>query len=191
MIKRLTEEDIDKLVRLRSEVLGGFLTTLGPFFLKEYYRSLLSLPNVAIFTASNKNKVVGFATLAYDTKNIFMDIWKRNIWGVAFSLLFYIITHPFNIIKILQSFLYKGFLEEGAEILSIAIDKKHQGKGWGRKLFERAIDEFKRKKIHSFRISTYTNDKGANIFYKKMGCILMKEFDFRQEKMNYYEYTIS
>jgi len=76
-----------------------------------------------------------------------------------------------------------------AELLTIAVDQHFQRKGIGKKLFEKTIHEFIKRKIHKFKISVY--DKlPANEFYLKVGCKMDSSFEFLGEKMNYWKYNI-
>lgn len=190
MIREMRREDIESIVSIRKQVMGGLLSELGKDFLRAYYNAVLKEPRIRVKIACDKDSIVGFVTLALETKRLYFDLLRRDPVGFLFSTFSYFVRHPQYILKILETFSYVGFHEDGAEILSIAISSRYQRKGWGSKLFRAAIEEFGKYKISSFRISTYDKDIGANRFYKKIGCVLEESFNFRGEKMNYYRYSI-
>lgn len=188
-MKRLEIHDIDQVARLHSEELPGFLSELGEGFLKKFYKSSLSIPEMFTIVEAQNGQVLGFVTGAVRTKSLNKKIIFKDMAGFGISLLRYFITHPSGIFRIFKIFTYPGFSDDGPEILTIAVAKKWQGKGIGRKLFQEIAREFQKKGIRSFRISVYER-LPANEFYKKIGLRLEKQFDFMGKKMNYYRYDL-
>jgi len=185
MITGLTFQDIDQVVKLHKQELSGFLSELGESFLKKFYRQSLSIPELFTFTIAENEQILGFVTGTTTTKGLYRRIIFTDILGFIFIFVNYFITHPSKIMKAMQVFAYPGFVDDSPELLTIAIGKKRQKKGFGRKLFEKTVAEFKRRRVKSFKISAYTK-LSANGFYKKMGCKLESSFMFLGEKMNYW-----
>lgn len=189
MISNLTVKDVGQLVRLYRQELPGFLSDLGDDFLKKFYHASLSIPEMNTIVEKENEQIIGFATFATSIKGLYIRIVSKDILGFAWIFLRYFITHIDNIIKVLQAFTYPGFSEDIPELLTIVVDKNHQGKGIGRKLFCSVGREISKKGFRKFKISTYER-LPANGFYKKMGCKFDRSFEFLGEKMNYYVYEI-
>lgn len=187
MLRMMEFHDIDQVARLHSEELPGFLSELGEAFLKKFYKSSLSIPEMITIVEAQNGQVLGFVTGAVRTKSLNKKIIFKDMTGFGISLLRYFITHPSRIFRIFKIFTYPGFSDDGPEILTIAVAKKWQGKGIGRKLFQEIAREFQKKGIRSFRVSVYDR-LASNRFYRKIGCSFEKSFEFLGEKMNYYIY---
>lgn len=187
MIEKLEQRDIDQLVRLYRRELPGFLSDLGDDFLKRFYQASLSIPKMYTIVEKQNEQIIGFATFVTSVKELYFRTISQDILGFAWIFLRYFITHIDKTIKVLQAFTYPGFREDIPELLTIVVDKNHQGKGIGRKLFSRVSEELAKKGVKEFKISTYACMR-ANGFYKKIGCKFDRSFNFLSEKMNYYIY---
>ena len=187
MIGAITFNDIDQVISIRErELSSGLLSQLGRKFLYEYSKALLKTPGILVFVAKNDDRIVGFVSLTDEIGGMHLRVIRNNFFGIFKALIEHLFLNPTSVAKIWATLTYAGFSYGGAELLSMAIDSSHQRKGWGKKLFQRVKNEFKKKGIKYFRVSTYEKDKGANVFYKKMGCTLERSFVFRGQKMNYY-----
>lgn len=189
MISNLTAKDIDQLVRLYRRELPGFLSDLGDDFLKKFYHVSLSIPKMNTMVEKENEQIIGFATFAVSVKGLYFRTISQDILGFAWIFLRYFITHIDKTTKVLQAFTYPGFKEDIPELLTIVVDKNHQRRGVGRKLFIRVAKEIAKRGFRKFKISTYKR-LPANGFYKKIGCKFDRSFNFLGEKMNYYIYQI-
>lgn len=189
MIKRLTNQDIEKVVKLHKQELPGFLSEVGEEFLKKFYEVSLSIPEIFTYVAKEDEQILGFVSSVSTTKGLHKKIILKDIVGFATIFLRYFIAHPEKIVKVVKTGGYPGFSNDSPELLTIAIVKKYQRKGIGSKLFKKTAAEFKKRGFKKFKVSVY--DKlPVNQFYKKMGCQFEKSFIFLGEKMNYYSFVI-
>lgn len=188
-IKKLSKEDINQVTRIHKEELPGFLSELGEGFLKKFYRQSLYIPELFTFVVKENEQILGFVTGITATKGLYKKIILRDSLGFGVIFLRYLITHLDKIFKIFQTITYPGFSHDTPELLTIAVIKKQQRRGLGRKLFGKAVDEFRKRGIKNLKISAYAR-LPANGFYKKMGCKRQSSFMFLGERMNYYRYNI-
>lgn len=188
MIEKLTEKDIKEVAGIHKTELSGFLSELGLGFLEKFYKATLSIPEIFTFVEKENDQVLGFTTGITSTNGLYKKVIYSDIPSFFLLFLKYFITHPQNIIKTVQLLAYPGFSDQGPELLVIAIDKTHQRRGIGGKLFHKVITEFQKKGIKRFKVSVY--DKlSANKFYQKMGCRKVQTFLFLAEPMNYYQFS--
>lgn len=189
MIKRLEEAYIPQVVKIHRGELHGFLPEMGEKTLKKFYEVSLTIPEIFTLVEKENEQILGFATAATSTKGLYKKIISADILSFIYLILNNFVTHPGNIVKAVKTLTYPGFADDIPELLTIAVNKRYQGRGIGTKLFKEIAREFKRPGLKKFRTSVY--DKlAANNFYKKMGCQFEKSFTFLGEKMNYYSYVI-
>lgn len=189
MIKKLDSNDISLAVHLHRQELHGFLSELGNDFLKKFYEVSLGIPEMFTFIDTEENKVTGLVSGVESSEGLMKKIILKDVAGFFPPVMQYAVFHPLSATKMIQSMSYPGFSGTDAELLSIAVDGKSQGKGIGKKLFQKTVDEFKKRKIRNFKVSIYDGMK-ANTFYTKMGCTFDYQFAFLGKKMNYYKFNI-
>jgi len=187
MLRKMGLHDIDQVAKIHQAELSGLLSELGEMFLKKFYKTSLSVPEMFTIVEAKNGQILGFATATVSMKGLYKKIILKDIPGFGISLLKYFSTHPSGIFQTVKIFTYPGFTDDIPELLTIAVAKKWQKRGIGRKLFQEIVREFKKRKITSFRVSAYGRLL-ANEFYQKIGCSLERSFDFMSEKMNYYRY---
>lgn len=190
MIYPLIQSDISSVASIHRKELPGFLSKLGEDFLKEFYKTSLSIPVFFTFVYKRDGKITGFATGVETTEGLLKKMITKNPRGIGGALLLAFIRRPYLIREVIKTLRYPGFAYVGPELLSIAVDSKFQRKGTGREMFQSVAREFSRRKVKSFKISIY-DGMSANDFYKKMGCTFENSFRFMGKKMNYYEFKIS
>jgi ribosomal protein S18 acetylase RimI-like enzyme len=188
-IEYLKPDDIGQVVEIYHRELPGFLSRLGPDFLNEFYKVSLGVPEMLTFVYKEKGEVLGFASGVNGLKGINRRIIMKHPIKFGYLLLKHIITHPADSPKMMKTLGYPGFSGEMPELLTIAVSKKHRGKGIGRKLLKAVSEEFKKRGKKQFLVSVYDR-LPANIFYLKTGGKLHKSFDFLGGKMNYYLYEL-
>ena len=189
MINKLTLKEISSVARIHKEELSGFLPELGEEFLQAFYKNSLNIPEMFTFIDCENDHICGFATGIISPKGLYKKIIIQNKILFIILILRHLITHPFQIVKMVKILTYPGFSDDITELLTIAIPKSEQGRGRGKKLFKQIANNFQKKGINKFRISVYDR-LPSNGFYKRIGCKLENSFEFLDEKMNYYSYNI-
>lgn len=188
LIRLLREEDVSIIALLHRHSLQGFLPTLGRAFLERFYSVLFSQPDMFTFVAVERKNIVGFVTCSQGVNGLLRRVILQDLLWFASFFLKYFSVHPKEIIPAIQTIMYPGFSGDEPELLSLAVNKDHRGKGIGRKLFLACSGEFRRRGHTSFLISAYDR-LPANGFYIRMGCTLIRTFSFHSERMNYYRYS--
>lgn len=188
-VRLLQPADVPSIASLHTGSLTGFLSSLGAIFLGKFYAVAFFQQDIFTFVAVEQKNIVGFVTCAQKINGLLRRVIFYNPLWFIFFFLKYFLRHPFQIIPAIQTLMYPGFLGDEPELLSFAVEKNQRGKGIGKKLFFACAEEFRRRGYTSFLISAYDR-LPANGFYEKMGCRLIRSFEFHGEKMNYYRYRI-
>lgn len=153
----------------------SFLGVLGNKFLTLLYESLIKFDNGIVLTAVENGQVVGFISGTTKTGDFYKYFLKHKFFGIGITLLPKMIN-PKVVKKILETSKYSK--EEVSpqiqiptpELLSMAVNKNHQGKGLAKQLFEQLTLEFEKRGIMEFKIIAGEKLLAANKFYQKMGC---------------------
>src|SRR3990172_5343267 len=79
LIKRIAKRDTPQVSQIHRDILKtGVISHMGISFLEKFYEILLEQKNIATFVAYEDNKVVAFATAAFDLKSIPRLIIQNN-----------------------------------------------------------------------------------------------------------------
>ncbi len=185
MIRELKSDDIDQVVSIHLNKLSGFLSLLGKNFLTKYYQSSLNTLEIFTLVEINKNQISGFATGAVRLKGLIFKIISQDIIGFISLFLNMFFTHPFLLLGTVKTLAYPGFSQDVPELLTIAVKKKYQKRGIGKKLFQAIKKEFHKRGVKHFQISMYQRLPAA-MFYEKMGCRKSGTFTYQSELMSCY-----
>lgn len=79
----------------------------------------------------------------------------------------------------------------GPELQFIAVDKKYQGQGYGKKLVGSLEEEYKKMGIQKYWVGTKKNDQKSNAFYKHLKFELAGQANVLSEQQNFYSKTIN
>lgn len=174
-IRKATYSDIDGIVNIHCNAFKDFfLTSLGNKFLKFYYKSFIENPNGIIFCASENDTILGFAATTKICRGFNSQLLKNNFCGfcvIAIKLLF---TKPLALIRLGKNMTKTSDDikddEDYAELYSIGVSEKAQGKGIGKHLLIATENELIANGIAKLSLTTdYYNNESAIAFYNKLG----------------------
>ena len=159
----------------REGISTGFLTSLGPAFLRQLYRAVPSCPSGFGFVWEEPNgEVLGFITCAESTGRLYKEALLRRGVLMALPLVRFLIR-PSVIRRIIQTLRYPaevGSEMPPAEVLSIAVRSETRGKGVGKALMQAALKEFSRRHINQTKVAVWAGNELANGFYRRCGFAL-------------------
>lgn len=151
----------------------GFLASLGEGFLALLYEAIDANNQTVLVLAQENQRVVGFVAGAKTGMGpIYRQLlsqWWRLGWALAPAML-----SPRKLWRIAEILMLtrKAPAIEGlphAELLSIAVDPLHRGKGHAALLYIRLTDHFREQGSDGFRIVVGDPLEAAHRFYKRMG----------------------
>ena len=159
-----------------SELSPGILAELGPSFLTLFYRHIAADRDSDLFVAVEHDQVLGFVAGTVDTAQFYRRLGLRHLLSVGLYLAPYIVR-PSVIRKIqvrLQNLGSKSMTNlPQAELLSIALQPSSKGKGVGHKLVAALQENFHRRGIRRFKVSTAEARDAAQRLYVDLDCRLV------------------
>ena len=189
-VQPMTRSHARALAKLhRGGIRTGFLSSLGPAFLRQLYAALpMCRAGFGFVAVDDTAEVVGFVACAESTGTLYKQALKRR--GLLMALvLSRFIFRPSKVKRMWQTLRYPATVTEDlpqAEILSIAVADEARGKGIGRALLEAAMNEFKRRGIQDVKAAVGGGLKAANRFYQNCGFTLATTQDFHGLPTNLY-----
>jgi ribosomal protein S18 acetylase RimI-like enzyme len=165
----------------------GFLSELGPRFLRILYRRIVASPDAFAFVAEEpldgSVTVVGFAAGALDVSDLYRRFVLRDgvIAGIAAAP--HLVRSWRRVRETLRYPTSTGELPD-AEILSVAVDPRATGRGVGTQVVEAAPGELERRGAASAKVVTGADNVAALALYARCGLV-------RREHMTVHEGTPS
>ncbi len=169
------EDDAGAAAGLHArQISEGFLTFLGPRFLRRLYRRVPRTPGCFLLVVEEKGTTIGF--LAGST-NV-AALYRSFLWhdGVAAALA--------SGGRLLRS--WRRVMEtlrhgtdgsgEGAELLAVAVDPMAQGRGVGTLLVEGFLTEVARRECAAHVVVAADNEKAIEL-YRRTGFHTVKRFE--------------
>ena len=177
------DESADRLVRaaveLHMEQLGqGFLTSLGPRFLREVFRNVVQSRHglSIIATSDREGRVVGFVLGATSLRGLYRDFLVHHGFRAVLATL-PVMMRPVMLRKIIETLRYPSNLQKDslppklptAELLDLAVVDEWKGTGLARSIFDRFAAEMVARGHAAFRVTSGASLRRAHRFYERLG----------------------
>lgn len=190
-----TKEDAVTIANIhKTEISGGFLSSLSPAFLKRFYLALIESPASFCVITKENGQVVGFVA-GTTNLNAFYQYFLSHYFFQSFFILLPNIFFPpqrdpakavTSFKKIIETLLYPSKEQSlpKAELLTIAIIKEFQGKGVGGLLLEPFIVEMKKRNVDAFKVVVGESLPQAIAFYEKNGFTFVKNVNIHSNAIS-------
>ncbi|OGP64893.1 MAG: hypothetical protein A2169_13280 [Deltaproteobacteria bacterium RBG_13_47_9] len=176
LITEISAEHIEQTVEIHIQAFPGFfLTFLGPRFLKAFYSSFTEDRAGIGFVAKDckTKEVIGVVVGPLIPDGYFKRLLKRRWWSFCLASIDSVLRRPATVKRLFLALFYRGEPPPGTQrslLSSIAVSPKAQGRGIGRALVERWVEEVKRRGYAGCYLTTDANDNDKiNSFYQKLG----------------------
>ncbi|HOE15446.1 MAG TPA: GNAT family N-acetyltransferase [Candidatus Paceibacterota bacterium] len=172
----------------RKSINTGFLSTFGDRFLTKLYEFIISADYCVCYIYRRNNIPVGFICVSLDSKKMYNDFLKKNFYLAIIVFL----KNAFSVDRLAKIFDHLFYNSKkrnlpSAELLSVAVIENFKRKKIGSKLFDEAMNYFKKNKINNFVITTGANNIESNEYFKKNKCKLTKRVSIhRNQNSNIY-----
>ena len=178
----MPEEDINEVVKVhKASFRDFFLTELGDHFLQVYYNCVRKDKRGLLIGFYEGEELYGFAAATTSSKSFNRNLILENFFQFSFIGIGLLFTKTTALIRLFKNFSKtnasvndKG---EYAELLSIGVSDKKQGKGIGKKLLLELEGILKAKGCAELSLTTdfYDNEKAIG-FYNSLGYKIFYDF---------------
>jgi ribosomal protein S18 acetylase RimI-like enzyme len=179
--------DVAELHRIGIDT--GFLSSLGPMFLRQLYEAVPSCPSGFGYVWQEPDgRVLGFIACAESTGKLYKQSLLRRGVLIALPLLRFLVR-PSVIRRMYHTWRYPSQVGDDlpvAEVLSIVVSSDASGKGVGKALMKAAFEEFRRRGIAGAKVAVGANNEVANGFYRSCGFELAVTREHHGLPMNVY-----
>jgi ribosomal protein S18 acetylase RimI-like enzyme len=161
----------------KSEIEGGFLSSLKISFLQKFYEAIISFSGGFCVVCKEEGSVIGFMSGLTSINSFYRYFVSRYFFSMIFAFLPKIFN--FDIIKkIFENIFYPKKTENlsQAELLTTAVKKEFQGQGIGSQILQKFILEMKNRQIKAFKVLVGKEMAAVN-FYRKNGFKHLKEIN--------------
>ena len=156
---------------LKEENSDSILTSLNANLLNQYFEILIKSKNIFLFFCEYKNENIGYAIfssqpsfLIDEFKSLKYLILRQLIFGLRFKTIINILLSMFKVDLILLSKKNKTIINNNLNLNLLAIKKKFQSKGIGRKFVSNILNNI--KKNNNFNaITVETKNVNTKKFY--------------------------
>ncbi len=171
-----TDDDAAAAAALHAgQISEGFLTFLGPRFLRRMYRRVAHVPESFLLVVEDEGKTVGFLAGSTDVTALYRAfVWRDGAaaalacggrllrsWGRAMETL----RHG------------TGGAGEGAELLAVAVDPAARGHGVGTLLVEGFLTEIGRRRQDAAHVVVAAGNDTAIALYRRAGFHAVERFE--------------
>lgn len=196
-IDPLSDSTLNGAVALhRQQIAKGFLTLLGPGFLREVFWNIArSRYGVAVVaTEDDSATVTGYLLGSTDLRGLYRDFLRRHGLRAVVAASPHLV-HPTVALKAVETLLYpskriklnpsapRNVAVTNGELLDLAVDNAHKGSGLAQELFHRFAAEMARRGSPSFRITTAASLTRAHRFYERLGADLVGEIEIHRGEL--------
>lgn len=194
--------DLDRIVAIHAAAFPGFfLTSLGPGFLRAYYREVLDFHGGCLLVAERGGRAIGFVAGFAAPRQFYAGLSRRPL-AFALPLLAAVLRRPSLIGHILvrvRNVLDRSdrrrtdpTTEAACELSSLAVDPRTRRRGVGRRLVAAFVADAAASGLDVVRLATDARENDAvNAFYAGLGFRLARRGGPADARpMNGYELTL-
>lgn len=181
-LREVKREEIHQVVQVhKASFHGFFLTELGDHFLKVYYDCVRKDSKGVLLGYYENDQLYGFAAATTLSKGFNKHLIKKNLLPFSVIGARLLFTKIPALIRLYKNFSKTDstFNDEGAyaELLSIGVSDKMQGKGIGKKLLIELENVMKSKGCLKLSLTTdYEDNEKALGFYNGLGYYELYDF---------------
>jgi ribosomal protein S18 acetylase RimI-like enzyme len=171
-----TVDDAAAAAALHAGQIGeGFLSVLGPKFLRRLYRRVALAPGSFLLVVEHDAAIVGFLAGSSDVAALYRTFAWRDGPIVALLCGGRLLRSWHRVLETLRH--GRGHAGDGAELLSVAVDPVIRGRGAGSTLVEGFLDEIRRRGFgHAYVVVAAGNDTAIRL-YRQTGFELAERFE--------------
>jgi ribosomal protein S18 acetylase RimI-like enzyme len=145
----------------------GFLSFLGPAFLRRLYRRVARTPDSFLLIACDETTTVGFLAGSTDVGSLYRAFLWRDGPAAALASCGRLLRSGRRVIETLRH--GTGGAPEGAELLAVAVDARVQGRGAGTLLVTGFLAEMEKRGQEVAHVVVAADNETAIALYRRAG----------------------
>jgi ribosomal protein S18 acetylase RimI-like enzyme len=158
-----------------GQISEGFLTFLGPRFLRRLYRRVARTPGCFLLVIENDGTMAGFLAGSTDVSALYRSfVWRDGV-AAAFVSSGRLLRSWRRVIETLRH--GTGGAGEGTELLAVAVDPTARGRGAGTLLVEGFLNEVRRRQQSAAHVVVAADNATAVALYRRNGFHMVKRFE--------------
>jgi ribosomal protein S18 acetylase RimI-like enzyme len=168
-IRTATESDVREVADLHAtRISEGFLTSLGPAFLRRLYRRVIRSADCFVLVDAPDGAVDGFVAGVADLSKLYRTFLIRDGMVAALGAAPRVVR---AVPRVLETLKYPATTADlpSAEILAVAVASECAGRGIGTALVRAATAEFERRAVTSAKVVTAADNGAAIAMYEAAG----------------------
>jgi len=165
----------------------SFITMFGSKFMLELYRDILA-ERLGFFVFALDGKSVGGFVLGCTNSQQLFGLVMRRPFRYFKMIVPRLIVKPALIPKLFETLFYvkRENSAVDSELVVIVTDENYRDSGVGTRLVSVLNDEFRKRKIHQYKVTVHDEMMRSNNFYVKNGMRLSASFRMYGVKWNLY-----
>jgi ribosomal protein S18 acetylase RimI-like enzyme len=170
-----TEADAAAAATLHAEqIVEGFLSFLGPAFLRRLYRRVARSPESFLLVVDDGPTSVGFLAGSTDVRGLYRAFLWHDGPAAVLACSGRLIRSWQRVLETLRH--GGGGSGEGAELLAVAVHSAVQGRGVGTLLVDGFLTEMARRKQDAAHVIVGANNGAAIALYGRAGFHMVERF---------------
>lgn len=168
-------------------ITAGFISSLGKELVEFLYEGIVASSQAFGFVAVEDGRVIGFITCVESVASIYKYILRNHFFKLVLAILPKLLRLS-NVKDVIETLFYPSGAGKDlncAEIVAIVVDGRWRGKGVGRSLIQKAVDETGRRGMEKIKVMV-GEPLSANEFYKHLGFELVGQYRQHGHLANYY-----
>lgn len=193
LLRPLRSIDIPAAAALHRRAFPSFfLSSLGPAFLREFYRGFLTDGAVTVVALDETGRLVGVVVGHVNPIGFYRRLLMRRWYAFALASSALVLRRPSTATRLLRALTYRGQVGDvqppGALLSSICVDPACQGTGTGRLILEAWVAQLRAQGGQSAYLTTDAGaNEAVNNFYVRSGWRLLTTYETRDHRpMNCY-----
>jgi ribosomal protein S18 acetylase RimI-like enzyme len=177
-ISELDDDGLRRLADLHHSVMHTLLSDLGLPFVTKYYRAACSDESVVgICALDSTNEIIGWAVGSPDPPAINQKLRSPWTWFLI-QMLRLALTRPGVFVQLVSSVFSASVPmdQHAIELTYIGVAASAQGKGLGRALLEKFVEESRARGYHLVVLSVEDENEPAIALYEKFGFRISRSF---------------
>lgn len=174
-----TDDDAADVAALHATQIGeGFLSFLGPNFLRRLYRRIPLVPGSFLFVVEDAGATVGFLAGSTDVAALYRAFLWRDGAAAAFASIGRLLRSWARVMETLRH--GTAGTGEGAELLAIAVHPSARGRGAGMLLVEAFLAEVVRRSQRAAHVVVAADNDAAVALYGRAGFQTVEQFELHR-----------